>query len=61
MNSYHKEQTEVLTMVKRHLDNLPASERQALSASVADYLISCTCSTARAFCGLNKGPVRVEK
>jgi hypothetical protein len=38
MNSYHKEQIDALVMVKRHLDNLPASDRQALNASVADYL-----------------------
>ena len=39
MNSYHKEQIDALIMVKRHLDNLPVSEHQALSASVADYLM----------------------
>jgi hypothetical protein len=39
MNSYHKEQIDALIMVKRHLDNLPASEHQALRASVADYLM----------------------
>ena len=39
MNSYHKEQTETLTMVKRHLENLPESERQTLTASAADYLM----------------------
>lgn len=40
MNSYHIEQTEALTTVKRHLENLPASERQTLAASAADYLMS---------------------
>ncbi|CAB1056718.1 hypothetical protein D1BOALGB6SA_1455 [Olavius sp. associated proteobacterium Delta 1] len=39
MNSYHKEQIEALTIVKRHLDDLPASARQTLTASLADYLI----------------------
>lgn len=38
MNSYHIEQNEALTIVKRHLDNLTASERQILTASAADYL-----------------------
>ena len=39
MNPYHKEQIDALTMVKHHLDNLPGSERQTLTASLADYLI----------------------
>jgi hypothetical protein len=39
MNSYHKEQIDALTMVTRHLDNLPASEQQTLTVSLADYLI----------------------
>ena len=38
MNSYHREQIDALTLVKRYIDNLPASERQALTATVADYL-----------------------
>ena len=38
MNSYHREQIDALTMVKRHVDGLPASERQGLTAKVADYL-----------------------
>jgi hypothetical protein len=39
MNPYHKEQIDALTMVKRHLDNLLASERRTLIASLADYLM----------------------
>jgi hypothetical protein len=38
MNSYHKEQIDAFTLVKGHFDNLPASEQQTLTASVADYL-----------------------
>jgi len=37
MNPYHKEQIDALTMVKRHFNNLPASERQILIASLTDY------------------------
>jgi hypothetical protein len=39
LNPYHKEQIDALTMVTRHLDNLPASEQQTLTASLAEYLI----------------------
>ena len=38
MNPYHQEQIDALTMVRRCLDNLPASERQLLTATLADYL-----------------------
>jgi len=39
MNSYHKEQIDALTMVERQLAKPAGAERQALTASVADYLM----------------------
>ena len=38
MNPYNKEQIDALMMVKRYFDSLPVSERQILTATLADYL-----------------------
>jgi hypothetical protein len=38
MNDYHKEQIDALTLVDRHLDTLPISERRKWMDTVSEYL-----------------------
>ena len=39
MNSYHKEQSDALEMVQRHLSGISALERKKLEEEVSDYLL----------------------
>lgn len=39
MNSYQQEQAQALTLVRRHLANISAAEKQMLQSKIADYLL----------------------